>query len=159
MTAKQKAFVRWYCSADVAGNGTEAARRAGYAGSSNTLAAVARENLRKPHIRKEVDTRISAATAGAELTIEKVLRDLESTYVRASRDGKYSAAIRCLELQGKYLGMFSRQVADSPQLSDVSTDGLRALLARVVGRGGIDVSELLDLKSSISAEDKDTKLS
>lgn len=52
LTAKQQAFVDAY-----AGNGTEAARIAGYKGSDNTLAQVARENLTKPHIKKAIQER------------------------------------------------------------------------------------------------------
>ncbi len=46
LTAKQRAFISWYISAEVNCNGTEAARRAGYRGNDNTLATVAFENLR-----------------------------------------------------------------------------------------------------------------
>ena len=45
LTVKQKRFVGLYN-----GNGVQAAREAGYKGSDNTLASVAKENLRKPHI-------------------------------------------------------------------------------------------------------------
>lgn len=49
---KQQAFVEAY-----AGNGTDAARIAGYKGNSNTLASVAKENLRKPHIWAAIQAR------------------------------------------------------------------------------------------------------
>ncbi len=45
LTPRQRKFIAVY-----AGNGTEAARLAGYNGSDNVLAQVARENLRKPQI-------------------------------------------------------------------------------------------------------------
>lgn len=55
LTVKQKLFVEHYLAER---NGTQAARRAGYAGDDVTLAAVAYENLRKPQIRAEIDKRL-----------------------------------------------------------------------------------------------------
>ena len=53
-TAKQKAFIDNYL---ICLNGTEAARRAKYKGDDNTLGVVAFENLRKPHIKEEIERR------------------------------------------------------------------------------------------------------
>ena len=50
---------------------------------------------------------LEAAFDSNEITIEKVLRDLEMTFTCAMRDGKYHSALRAIDLQGKYLGMFS----------------------------------------------------
>ncbi len=55
MTLKQVLFVEHYIQN--AGNGTAAARAAGYKGSTATLGAVAHENLNKPHIRDEIRRR------------------------------------------------------------------------------------------------------
>jgi len=52
LTDKQQAFVYEYIK-DL--NGTDAARRAGYKGTDNTLAVIAHENLRKPKIRAAID--------------------------------------------------------------------------------------------------------
>jgi phage terminase small subunit len=52
LTYKQQAFVDAY-----AGNGTEAARIAGYKGNDVVLAQVAAENLRKPQIQKAIQAR------------------------------------------------------------------------------------------------------
>lgn len=52
LTGKQHAFVLAYLSNNY--NGTAAARTAGYQGSDQTLAAVAYENLRKPHIAGKI---------------------------------------------------------------------------------------------------------
>jgi len=54
LTAKQRAFIDNYIKTL---NGTEAARLAKYKGNDATLAAVAYENLRKPHLRQEIDRR------------------------------------------------------------------------------------------------------
>lgn len=51
LTAKERAFVERYL---VDGNATQAAIRAGY--SAKTAAAIASENLRKPHIADAIET-------------------------------------------------------------------------------------------------------
>jgi phage terminase small subunit len=142
LTRKQEAFVSWYTSAEVNMAGTEAARRAGYKGSVNTLASVATENLRKPAIRKEIDRRLNVATAGAAVTVERVLIQLQATYAMAFEAGKYSAAVRCLELQGKYLKMFSDRIEHIQSIEDCSTEELVVLLREVVANGGIDLEAL-----------------
>ena len=55
MTLKQTLFVEHYIQNG--GNGTAAARAAGYKGSTATLGAVAHENLNKPNIRDEIRRR------------------------------------------------------------------------------------------------------
>lgn len=52
LTPKQQAFVEAYD-----GNGTAAARAAGYKGSEQTLASVAYENLRKPDVVAAIQAR------------------------------------------------------------------------------------------------------
>ena len=142
-TAKQAAFVEWYCSAAVNMNGTVAARRAGYKGNDNTLASVAAENLRKPAIRQEIDRRMALLTSNAQITVEKVLRDLEVTRVKALLDRNYSAAVKCLELQGKYLKMFSDRIEHVQTIEDVSTEKLIELIREVIKAGDIDLFDLL----------------
>ena len=63
LTDKQQAFINHYL---ITLNGTEAARRAGYRGNDVTLASVAYENLRKPHLRQEIDNRLNALTMSAD---------------------------------------------------------------------------------------------
>ena len=142
-TAKQAAFIKWYCSAMVNMNGTEAARRAGYKGNDRTLAAVAIENLGKPMIREEIDRRIAGATAAAGVTVEKILWELQVTYERASEAEKYSAAVRCLELQGKYLKMFSDRIEHVQSIDSVTTEDLIRLLREIADSGGIDLANLV----------------
>lgn len=53
LTEKQEKFVAEYLSNG--GNGTAAARAAGYKGNVDTLKTVANENLNKPYIRARID--------------------------------------------------------------------------------------------------------
>lgn len=151
-TAKQRGFIEWYCSASVNMNGTEAARRAGYKGNDGTLANTAAENLRKPYIRQEIDIRLDAALSGANITVEKVLRDLEITYVKALTDGHYTAAVRCLELQGKYLKMFTDKIEHVEQpIDEMSTEELVQMLFEISKSGGLDLGKLLAESEALDA--------
>jgi phage terminase small subunit len=59
LTEKQRRFVDAYMG-EAKGNGTEAARVAGYRGSDSTLGAVAHENLKKPKIAAAIQERVDA---------------------------------------------------------------------------------------------------
>ena len=63
LTGKQRRFINFYLEL---WNGTEAASRAGYKGSRETLAAVAGENLRKPAIRAAIEKRLESEAMGAD---------------------------------------------------------------------------------------------
>ena len=142
-TLKQRAFVTWYVSAEVRGNGTEAARRALYAGNDRTLATVAKENLRKPHMAEEIYRLQKEYLKSANVTIEKVLADLETQRTDALKAGQYAPAVRCSELQGKYLKMFVDKIEHVQTLEDVSNEELVRLLREIVEVGGIDLIRLL----------------
>jgi phage terminase small subunit len=80
-TPKQLKFVELY-----SGNGTEAARLAGYKGSDNTLAQAARDLLRNPQIKKAIEERqakkLNPLIASREQRQEfwtAVMRDEEQT--------------------------------------------------------------------------------
>lgn len=68
---KQERFVQEYL---VDLNETQAAIRAGY--SKKTAAAIGYENLRKPHIRAEIEKRKKALQNKLEITQERVLQEL-----------------------------------------------------------------------------------
>lgn len=68
-TALQGAFIDYYV---LTMNGTKAARLAGYKGNDATLAAVAYENLRKPHIRAEIDRRFQQRAMGADEVLARL---------------------------------------------------------------------------------------
>lgn len=105
-------------------NATEAARRAGYKGNNATLRAVVSENLTKPNIRKEIDSRMAKALSRTNVTIDKVLLELEVLRIKATSENRFSAAIRCLELQGRYLRMWTDKMEQPPTIDEVSTDEL-----------------------------------
>lgn len=75
LTQKQQAFINAYIG-EANGNGTQAARLAGYKGSDDTLRSVARENLTKPHIAAEIERRQQAARERAGLTLDWLVERL-----------------------------------------------------------------------------------
>ncbi len=142
-TLKQEAFITWYCSAEIAGKGTESARRAGYTGTDNGLAVIASENLRKPHIKAEIDRRMAVFMTGAHVTVETVLTDLEIIKARALAAGKFAPAATCAVAQGKYLKMFSERIELVQTIDDVTDEQLVNLMRELSQAAGIDLIDLL----------------
>ena len=130
-------------SAAVNLNATEAARRAGYKGSANTLRSVGGENLTKPAIRAEIDRRMARAMSGADVTIETVLRTVQIIGERALEAAKYAPAARCAELLGKYLSMWTDKIEHVVDYEDMTTEDLVRLLNQVTEAGGVDLGKLL----------------
>lgn len=126
-------------SAECYGNGTESARKAGYKGNDATLAQVAAENLRKPQIVEEIERLEKQALKGSEITVEKVLRDLEDQRREALSAGQYAPAVRCSELQGKYLKMFTERIEHVQTIEDVPTAELVRIAKEIAEAGGIDI--------------------
>jgi hypothetical protein len=145
LTGKQAAFVRWYTTpGETLFNGTKSAEKAGYRGDENAFAVQAYENLRKPHIAKAVQAELRRQYSGADLTIERVLRDVELVRQLAIRDGRYQAALRASDLHGKYLKMWTQKIEHLHTIEDASTEELLALLSRLVKNiDGLDIARLL----------------
>jgi phage terminase small subunit len=68
-TNKQKLFVEAYLQC---WNATEAARRAGYSGSSATLAVMGSENLRKPKIIERIKKRLTTEAMAADEVLHRL---------------------------------------------------------------------------------------
>src|SRR5690349_5940748 len=94
LTAKQQAFIAAY-----SGNGTEAARLAGYAGSDQVLGQVASENLKKPEIQKAIAARQSKASASLIASREE-RQTFWTSLMRDTELGLYDR-VRASELLGK----------------------------------------------------------
>lgn len=69
LTDKQKAFINHYL---ICLNATEAAKRAGYKGSYDTLRSIGSENLTKPNIREVLGKRMSKLEMSAEETVKRI---------------------------------------------------------------------------------------
>lgn len=93
---KQNLFVAHYLATK--GNGVEAARLAGYKGSTKVLAQVAYENLRKPEIAAAVSAAEERRRARVEITADDVLREL-LTFARADIGQAYDEHGRLLAMK------------------------------------------------------------
>lgn len=71
LTDKQQIFIDEYLKCF---NATEAARRAGYSGTDNTLAVVGHENLRKPNIKEHIDQRLQESAMLADEALMRLAR-------------------------------------------------------------------------------------
>lgn len=69
LTSKQKAFADFYIET---GNATEAARRAGYKGTS--ARQIGTENLSKPYISAYIKSRLAEIDAGRIATADEVMK-------------------------------------------------------------------------------------
>ena len=145
LTLKESAFVQHYCAgtSKTAGNGLESAIAAGYQGTPKSLRVTASQILRRPHVVKAMDKLTSKAVKRSGLTVDKVLAQLEETRVAAVKVGNYGAAVRCIELTGKYLKMFTERIEQVHTLENISTADLLALIQEIAEQGNVNLSQLI----------------
>lgn len=102
LTPKQQKFVDAYD-----GNGTAAARAAGYAGNDATLAQVASENLKKPEVlaaiqaRNQVSAQVRAAVAQAGHIATRAERQAFWTQVMLNTGERTADRLKAAELLGR----------------------------------------------------------
>lgn len=141
LTIKQALFVEEYVRNGM--NGAEAAGVAGYNGNRLTLSNQARKMLQKKVVRDALAALSRNAADRAEVTVEKILADLElakseAMIPKADANGntrrELGTFLKAVELQGKYLKMFSDKVeitanvSTSHDLSNVPSDVLEKML-------------------------------
>jgi phage terminase small subunit len=106
LTARQRKFVELY-----EGNGTDAARKAGYKGSDNTLAQTARDLLSNPHISHLINSRQAKVLKKHIATREE--RQAFWTDVMGDTAEEMSARLKASELLGKSQADFVQKVEHS----------------------------------------------
>ena len=119
------------------GVGIDAAKAAGYKGSYDTLKQRASFLLKKDEIKEFIAGHAEEACKETQLTVQKVLDDLEYAKEEAmkgypTKEGTrkdLSAFIKATELQGKYLKMWIDRV-------DVSVSGHAELMKIIEDRNG-----------------------
>lgn len=124
LTHKQNLFCRAYVG-EAKGNGTESARIAGYAGTDATLASVAAENLRKPHILAEI-TRLTEEAQQARGALSPA--EIRQFWGEIARDPKESSTVRLTALRdaARASGLFLDRTHHTASTADLDT--LRSLL-------------------------------
>jgi hypothetical protein len=154
LSRKQQRFIDEYVASN--GNGTDAARRAGYASkrkdrtskqAQDVLAAQAYENLRKPRIIAGI--REELARIDVDITPGRVQRRLHEISHEAQAAGQFGPAVRSEELLGKSIGMW---VDQSLQLSGVLNDSHVAALIEIARQRQ---AQPIDLKDDAQVERTD----
>jgi phage terminase small subunit len=128
LSLKQQLFIEAYLG-EAKGNATEAARRAGYSGSEDTLRQVASENLTKPAIAARIAQRVrEVAMSADEVLIEltKIARAPWQEFVVEVTNGRGQVVdvrlsltdkLKALELLAKYHKLLVQQVDVSAPLT------------------------------------------
>ena len=123
LSRKQLKFVAEYAHL---GNGTEAARRAGYNGSDNVLGVQAHHNLRHPKIASAIKQEM--AKIDVDVTPQRVQHRLDEIGRAAQEAGQFGPAVRAEELLGKSIGMWiDRSLALSGALNSEHVTALLEL--------------------------------
>jgi hypothetical protein len=123
LTTKQERFVKEYARY---GNGTGAAKAAGYKGSDAVLCTIAWENMRKPDIALAVERESDRIADQEDYSALRVRRRLDRLSHGAEGAEQYGVAVRAEELIGKAAGMFVDQ--SIVMRGDLSADHLSALV-------------------------------
>jgi len=147
LTAMQNAFVKWAASAECFGKDWLAMQKAGYKGDRPQLHRNAHIIMLNPRVRDAVhkarDKELAKAIKETDITIAKVLRDLEASRIAATEAGQHTAAIRAAELQGKYLKMFTERIEHVQTMDDVSIEQLAALLHEITSLNNVNLNSIL----------------
>ena len=105
-TSKQWKFARAYV--ENGGNGSQAARDAGYSGSDTAMRVRGAENVARRNVQDAID-RISRWNAdAAQVTPEFVIQRLLMVVDQATASGELAHVTRALELLGRTLGIFDK---------------------------------------------------
>ncbi len=109
LTYLQKRFVEYY-----AGQGVEAARKAGYSGNSKTLGVMACNLLQKPKIQKALKERDRNARRRRIYDRESILK----AFSEIARDETAPAQdrLRALENLGRAMGLYTQKVIMAAQV-------------------------------------------
>jgi phage terminase small subunit len=141
LTEKQRRFVEFYLGA-AKGNGTKAARLAGYKGKATTLGQVAQENLKKPLVADAINRSIKKKRTIAN---KEDLLEFWTYMIEHAEDSKDQ--IKCSELLAKAYAMF---VQKHEVKSEVTVDDRRTKLQEQLQDSSI-WSEIEKLDSTLEA--------
>lgn len=102
LSLKHQAFVDEYLKDR---NATQATIRAGY--SAKTAGSAGHRLLKNVEIQRAITERSQVAGAIVNVTVAKVVERMDDLYTKALNDKHYAAAAKALEMQGRYLAMFT----------------------------------------------------
>ena len=150
MTPKQADFVRWYFEL---GNASEAYKRAYNSHAKpNTLHRKANDLLKHPVIKAEVQTMQAQARERNQVTIDKVVDELEEARQVAKQSGNASAMVSATLGKAKVLGLVvdkqetNTKILTPPVFNFVGVKPVRDLtedeLSAELAKYGIDVKAI-----------------
>src|SRR5262245_48664546 len=142
LSLRQMRFVREYAHL---GNGSEAARRAGYKPGPR-IGQIAVENLQKPAVVAALKQEL--ARIDMEVTPDRVRRRLDTISRNAEAAGQFGPAVRAEELLGKSVGMW---VDRTLQLTGSLNDTHIAALIEVARRRQSEPIDLADADEETKA--------
>jgi Terminase small subunit len=151
LTARQERFVKAYA---YLGNGSEAARRAGYKPGPR-VGQIAVENLQKPAIVSALKQEL--ARIELQISPERVQRRLDEISHEAQSAGQFGPAVRAEELLGRSVGMFiDRSIHLSGTIND-SHIGALLEIARRRQQEPIDLADDAVAHSSSTHDDSEDR--
>lgn len=130
LTPRQDKFIDKYIEL---GNGSEAARQAGY--SDNSAKAIASENLTKPDIQQTLAERKDAAAKKAGFTLDfkyemlKKAAQLALIPLNVDQAADIRGLVAVMDITNKMNGHYEAEKKDIT--TDVSNDGLKELIAQI----------------------------
>src|SRR4026209_1969462 len=132
LTLKQQLWLEAYLG-EAAGNATEAARIAGYAGNDNTLHVVGQQNLRNYTIRERVKMRLSEAKVTADEVVATLTAHMRADIADIVDE---KGIVDLKELKARGLGHLIRSITPTkfgPKVELHSSFAGAAQLCKVLG--------------------------
>ena len=121
-TSKQWKFARAYV--ENGGNGSQAARDAGYSGSDTAMRVRGAENVARRNVQDAIDRITQWNADAAQVTPEYVIQRLLMVVDQATASGELAHVTRALELLGRTLGIFDKS-------STIQADQFQITIQRV----------------------------
>lgn len=119
-TERQKKFIQFFD-----GNGTEAARKAGYNGKGNSLGVMAHELLRNPKIREAIDKRNAKIPTTKLHIATREERQAFWTKVLHDQNEEMNSRLKASELLGKSEADFTEKVDHGGNVSVNLIDAIK----------------------------------
>lgn len=108
--------------------------------------------LKRKDVTRAVNAVLRNAFDTSDLSIDKVLRDLELQRIGAIGDRNWNAANHASELQGKYLKMFVDRIEHFQTIDETSTEEITTLLAEVLGKlDNVTIDQIFEGAGRIAA--------
>lgn len=141
LTLKQERFVDAYI---LTGNGTEAARQAGY--SEKTARVIAQENLLKPAVAAAIEAKQAEYRAELQIAKEDVIAGILKAIDMAREQQNPAVMIQGCTAIARMLGFFEPET-----IKAVLSDGAESYKARLAVMSDAELLSLVNRRQSLAA--------